>query len=361
MDPTGHEKTDQTRAWDHPVSARLLVPFSGILSSGSLGLEPTSGSGWRNVISRRPGRYRCGAMVPGTITFPRGFSTRCGPRRGDRGRWGQARHCWHGPGPRTNPRDDGPDPRGVLSKGTYVLICGSHTDHGPVIELTDQPVAARGNSTMRRPTPGNFQRDHRRDSRGRCDPSAGPPGELAPTRPDLEPQPPYSKRPEKPTDSGGLTVIRFLDGEDGSPLAVLVHYTAHPILTAEGVLKFSVDYPGSLKGMVEKELKVPCVFIQGAAGDQSPNPPAEKRDPRIYGELLGAEVLALTHSLTTAVPRRPSVAAKVNRFEFKSRVNFRSSITFLLYAQAFSRSWFKTLSRARRWSKARDHNRGTQR
>ena len=129
-------------------------------------------------------------------------------------------------------------------------------------------------------------------------------------------------------------MVRF-DTLDGSPLAVLVHYTAHPVLTAEEVLKFSADYPGSLRATVENELKVPCVFIQGAAGDQSANPPEGKRDPKSYGELLGTRALELARQTTTAVPRRPSLAARVDHFRFATRVNFKNQITFLLYSKSF--------------------------
>ena len=165
----------------------------------------------------------------------------------------------------------------------------------------------------------------------------------------------HTKRADRPTDPR-LTVIRF-DGQDGSPLAVLVHYTAHPVLTGADVLKFSADYPGSLQAMVEKELKVPCVFIQGAAGDQSANPPDGKRDPKSYGELLGAQVLELTREIATTVPRRPSVAGKIDRFTFTTRVNFKSSITFLLYAQSFFPELIRQLlSRVREWGETRgDH------
>ena len=94
-------------------------------------------------------------------------------------------------------------------------------------------------------------------------------------------------------------MIRFDRAEDGRPSAVLVHYTAHPVLTPGEVLKFSADYPGHLQAHVEKELKAPCLFIQGAAGDQSANPPEGKREPRGYGELLGAQAVELRRDVTT--------------------------------------------------------------
>jgi len=221
----------------------------------------------------------------------------------------------------------------VTRKGiANVLICGSHTHHGPVIELTDQPGFGKGKfdaavayarELPERIIAAILEADANRR-----------PARLGIAARDLGlNRNRHTKRADRPTDPR-LTVLRF-DGQDGSHLAVLVHYTAHPVLTDAQVLKFSADYPGSLQAMVEKELKVPCIFIQGAAGDQSANPPEGKRDPKSYGELLGAQVLELTREIATAVPRRPSVAARTDRFRFATRVNFQSSITFLLYSQAF--------------------------
>jgi len=220
-------------------------------------------------------------------------------------------------------------PRGIA----HVLICGSHTHHGPVIELTDQPGFGKGKFddavAYARELPdrivaaileadGNLQ-----------------PARIGVASRDLNlNRNRHTKRPERPTDPR-LTVIRLDRVEGGSPIGILVHYTAHPVLTPGEVLKFSADYPGYLQAHVEKELKAPCLFIQGAAGDQSTNPPEGKREPRSYGELLGAQALELARDLKSSTPRQPSLAATVDRFEFTSRVNFKSSITFLLYARSF--------------------------
>ena len=77
------------------------------------------------------------------------------------------------------------------------------------------------------------------------------------------------------------------------------------------------------------------MFIQGAAGDQSANPPEGKRDPKAYGELLAQEAVDLARGIATSAPKQPSLAAKVDRFQFTSRVNFKSAITFMLYAKSF--------------------------
>jgi neutral ceramidase len=219
-------------------------------------------------------------------------------------------------------------PRGI----DQLLICGSHTHHGPVIELTDQPGFGKGRFddavAYAKELPDKIAAAIR-DADDRRQPArlgvAAKDVGLSRNR--------HTKRPVRPTDPG-LTVIRF-DHPDGSPIAVLVHYTAHPVLTPAERLSFSADYPGYLKARVEAGLKAPCVFIQGAAGDQSANPPEGKRDPKAFGELLGDHALALARGLKTEPPGHPRIAATTDRFHFSSRVNFKSAVTFMLYARSF--------------------------
>ena len=53
----------------------------------------------------------------------------------------------------------------------------------------------------------------------------------------------------------------------------------------------------------------PVLFIQGAAGDQSANPPEGKRDPKAYGELLAGHAIELARGSATSTPKSPTVAA----------------------------------------------------
>ncbi len=236
----------------------------------------------------------------------------------------------------------------------HVLICGSHTHHGPVIELTAEEGFGKGKFddavAYARELPSlivaaiiEADKNRQPAKMGVASRDVG----LNRNR--------HSKRLDKATDPR-LTLMRF-DHLDGSPIAVLVHYTAHPVLTSEKVLSFSADYPGYLKARVEASLKAPCVFIQGAAGDQSASPPDGKRDPRSYGELLADEAISLARAVSTASPKRPSLAASIDRFSFTTRVNFKSSITFVLYARSFFpelRAQFLSRVRARDEPRAHD-------
>ncbi len=212
----------------------------------------------------------------------------------------------------------------------HVMICGSHSHHGPVIELTDREGFGRGTFddavaySKRLPellieaiveAAGNVQ-----------------PARIGVAKVELElNRNRHTKQRPKPTDPE-LAVIRF-DGEDGKPLAVLVNYAAHPVTLPGEVLKFSPDYPGALQAQVEDALDTNCVFIQGASGDMSPN--RGKLDTKDYGKLLGDHAVALAQSIETKVPEKPSIKAKVDQFQFESRLDFGNPILVMTFQRAF--------------------------
>jgi neutral ceramidase len=214
----------------------------------------------------------------------------------------------------------------------HLLICGSHTHHAPVIELTaregfgagefDDAVAYVGQLTDLL-IEAILEAD--RDAR---------PARLGVASRDLDyNRNRHSKREPKPRDPR-LAVVRF-DDLEGQPIAVLVNFAAHPVMTDTSVLKFSADYPGFLQAKVERELGTHCLFIQGASGDLSPNPGEDRRGPRAFGEALAAQVVALATELTTQVPDAPSLHVQTDRFRFRSRVDFANPLIAFTYGQAF--------------------------
>jgi hypothetical protein len=68
-----------------------------------------------------------------------------------------------------------------------------------------------------------------------------------------------------------VTVLR-VDRTDGSPLAVLVNYSCHPVVFGSDNFQYSADYPGVMNRVVEKEVGggVQSFFLQGAPGDINP-------------------------------------------------------------------------------------------
>jgi neutral ceramidase len=221
----------------------------------------------------------------------------------------------------------------------HVLITGSHTHHGPVIELIDEPGLGKGKFdtavAYSQKLPQMLveaivaaDRDLRPARIGVATESTT----LNRNR--------HTKREPKATDPM-LAVIRFNDLE-GKPIAILVNFAAHPVVTEEKLLVYSADYPGFLKKKVEETLATKCVFMQGAAGDMSPNPGAGgKWEPKSFGEMVADHVIALAQSATTEVPAHPSVLGIVDTFRFQTRVNLKDPRV----AGVFERAYFPEITR----------------
>ena len=203
----------------------------------------------------------------------------------------------------------------------HVMIAGSHSHHGPVIELTDRDGFGKGKFddavayTKRLP---ELLIEAIVEAKNNAVPAR-----IGVAKQDLElNRNRHTKRTPKPTDPM-LGVIR-LDDAAGKPIAVIANYAAHPVTMDEKVLKFSPDYPGFLQAKVESALNTNCVFMQGASGDMSPN--RGNLDTKGYGEVLGDHVVALAQSVETKAPKNPSIKAKVDKFKFSSRVDFSNPI-----------------------------------
>ena len=76
-------------------------------------------------------------------------------------------------------------------------------------------------------------------------------------------------RRERSVDDS-LTVIR-VDRDDGSPLAAVVSFTAHPITVGGVTREWDAEYPGPLRAAIEEAVRgVEALFVQGCAGDVAP-------------------------------------------------------------------------------------------
>jgi Neutral/alkaline non-lysosomal ceramidase, N-terminal len=211
-----------------------------------------------------------------------------------------------------------------------VMISGSHSHHGPVIELTDAPDFGKGKYddavayTKRLPellTEAIVEANKNLQ-----------PARMGIAKKDVElNRNRHTKQTPKPTDPM-LAVMRF-DSLEGKPLAVLVNFAAHPVTLPGELLKFSPDYPGHLQNRVESALDTHCVFMQGASGDMSPN--RGELDTKGYGEVLGDHVVSLAQSVETKVPEKPSIKAKVDHFKFTSRLDFNNRILIATFQRAF--------------------------
>ncbi len=211
------------------------------------------------------------------------------------------------------------------------IIAGSHTHHGPVLELTDQEGKGKGRfdaalryySQMEDGIVGAIV-----EANSRMVPARMAVGSV---QLDGFNRNRHTKIEPKPSDRE-LAVMRF-DDAAGKPVVILVNFAAHPTMLPAEMLKFSADYAGALKAKIMKDTGAAAIFMQGAAGDQSTNPGG--KDYRAYGEALAAEAIKLSQSLQPAEVAKPSLDVREERLQFKARLELSNPMVKAAYSKAF--------------------------
>jgi neutral/alkaline ceramidase-like enzyme len=216
----------------------------------------------------------------------------------------------------------------------YSFIAGSHTHHGPVLELTDESGKGKGrfDASLR-----YYRELEEAIVAAILEANKNlAPAKMATGSVQLEGfnRNRHSKLKNKPSDRD-LSVMRF-DDQSGKPIAILVNFTAHPTMVSPLELKFSADYVGALKNEIEKATGAHAIFMQGASGDQSTDD-SDKKGYQAFGQALGKEAEKLALNLTTEVVSKPSLQVREERFKFASRVDFSNSLVRGIYEKAFFR------------------------
>lgn len=95
-------------------------------------------------------------------------------------------------------------------------------------------------------------------------------------------------------------VIR-IDDDQGNPISILVNFSAHPTILAWDNRLISSDYPGSLRRTVESLTGATCLFLQGAAGNQTTirDYSCKPADARWVGRQLGLEAVRVAELIET--------------------------------------------------------------
>jgi hypothetical protein len=121
-------------------------------------------------------------------------------------------------------------------------------------------------------------------------------------------------------------VIR-VDHGDGSPLALLVHYSCHPVVLGPDNLDYSADYPGEMRRYVEHEMGGMAFFLQGAPGDINPyydKTPLIEDAVNVMkqtGQKLGAEAVRVAQTIHAAAPPNALLQSKTVIIEARNRWN----------------------------------------
>ncbi len=214
----------------------------------------------------------------------------------------------------------------------HVMISGSHTHHGPVIELTDKKGYGKGKFDKAVAYAEQLPRTLI-ELVLEADAARQPASMGIGTKNVALNRNRHTKRLPKATDPM-LAVMRF-DDLDGKPIAVLVNFAAHPTSIDSKILKYSADYVGAMHRVVEEQLGTQSVFMQGAAGDQSTNSPEGVHGYEQFGAVLGEQVVEIAKGIETAVPEKPSLKGRVDRFTFSSRIDFGNPWIRVAFGRAF--------------------------
>jgi len=213
----------------------------------------------------------------------------------------------------------------------YSFIAGSHTHHGPVLELTDEPGKGKGrfDAALR-----YYKQMEDAIVAAVVDASAHlVMARMATASVQLQEfnRNRHTKLEPKPSDRE-LAIIRF-DDTSGKKLAILVNFAAHPTSIPAEELKFSADYVGALKAEIEKETGAAAIFMQGAAGDQSTD--RGSMDYIQYGQALAREAVKTAESAKPETVEHPSLKVMEDRLKFSSRIDFSNPMVIGLYQKAF--------------------------
>lgn len=215
---------------------------------------------------------------------------------------------------------------------TFVMLSGSHTHHGPVLELQDKEGMGKGRfddavayvKTLEEKLIAviNEAAAHTQDAR------IGWGSAMVDRNRNR-----HKKFEPKPTDPE-LSVVRF-DDLSGKPIALIINFSAHATMLPGEDLRFSAEWPGQMMNTVEAGLGTNAAFLQGAAGDMSPKPTEETKDIESFGKAIGGEVIQIAQKIETKVPEKPSIQGMDEDFHFKTRIPLDNPVTKGVLSTAF--------------------------
>ena len=215
----------------------------------------------------------------------------------------------------------------------YSFIAGSHTHHGPVLELTDEPGKGKGkfDAALRYyPKLADGIVAAIVEANGKLGPARFATGSVEIEGFNRNRQ---TKIEPKPVDRE-LAVMR-VDDSTGKPIAIVANFTGHPTTIPSSVLKFSADYVGAMKNEVTSRTGAAALFMQGASGDQSVTPDGPRKGYEAFGKALGDEVVKLASRLEPKDVANASLQVKEDRFRFTSRIDFSNPMVVAAYQKAF--------------------------
>ncbi|MGE3803282.1 MAG: neutral/alkaline non-lysosomal ceramidase N-terminal domain-containing protein [Gemmataceae bacterium] len=197
----------------------------------------------------------------------------------------------------------------------HLFLVASHTHHGPVLELEDWPTPEK---SYVHELEGKLAKVIVEAAEARQ------PARLGIVEKEVDAnRNRHWRRPDPPVDRA-LLVLRVEDLK-GKPIAHAVNFAAHPTMLDRKVHKFAPDYVGALCAAVEKKTEVPCLFLQGACGDLSPNPRGQA-DPAAFGKYVAGLVLELIPKIECKEGADATLKVAHETLRFKGRLDLSNVV-----------------------------------
>lgn len=202
------------------------------------------------------------------------------------------------------------------------LLVASHTHSGPVVELDNWPT--RANSYV-----GELEKKI-------VDGIVSASQEIVPARLGVASrQIPLNRnrhsRLANAQVDDELVVVR-IETAAGKPLAHLVNFAAHATLRDCRDREISADYPGEMRQLVEKQTGVPCLFLQGAAGDLTPKPTRELPGAAGFGKALADHVLESARTIRCSVGKDTTLQLRQRDFQFDTQIAMDNPAVRIAYS-----------------------------
>jgi neutral ceramidase len=214
----------------------------------------------------------------------------------------------------------------------HVMIVGSHTHHGPTIELLDQPGYGKGtwDASVRY---SQWLQQQYIDMINEAAKNAAP-AKIGWAVEDTDFNRNRQSHKEPKVREKTLSVLR-VDGMDGKPLAIMANLAAHPVMENIMDRRWSSEWPGVMQGTVETALGGTCLFMQGASGDMSPETKEDSRGVDGFGKAVGNKVIAMANGIETKVPAHPGVTGNLWSFSGPTRMDLKNPIVLGTFRQFF--------------------------
>lgn len=214
----------------------------------------------------------------------------------------------------------------------YVMMSGSHTHHGPVLELVDEPGKGKGKFDAA----VAYTKELEQNIIAAINEAAANVVEAkigwGSADTDLN-RNRHAKVEPKPRDPE-LAVVRF-DDLQGKTIALMVNLAAHAVIFDIRDHRWTSEWPGAMQTFVEQGLGTNCFFMQGAEGDLSPNTSNQRRGIRGFGQAVAEKVLEINQGIQSTVPEHPSVKGLYDSFKFPARINLQDKFVQSVFKQGF--------------------------